>query len=107
MASESIFAIEAFMKENRRIILEEIAAVLKMNLGSVYHIMHDIPFYHKESARWVSKQLTPELKQRCIDFVTGDEPRVQYHQSESKRTSKEFHRPSSPKPKKFRTELST
>jgi hypothetical protein len=32
--------------------------------GSDHHIMHDVLQYHKMSARWVPKQLTPDLKER-------------------------------------------
>lgn len=122
---ESIAAVEALVKENRRVILDEIAEVLNMSHGSVYHIMHDILQFHKVSARWVPKQLTPELKQRRVDacgellrryeaegdaflarIVTGDESWVHYHQPETKRASKEWRHTSSPKPKKFRTQLS-
>jgi hypothetical protein len=38
--------------------------------------------------------------------VMGDETWVHYHQPETKKASEEWHRTSSPKPKKFRTQSS-
>lgn len=54
------------MKENRRVILDEIAAVLKMSNGCVQHNIHDILNF-LVSARWVPKQFIAELKQRRYD----------------------------------------
>ena len=38
---EAIAAVEAIMKENRRITVNEIAAHLDMSHGSAHHIVHD------------------------------------------------------------------
>jgi len=95
-----------------------------MSHGSAHHIVHDVLQYRKVFARWVPRQLTAELKERRVDacqeylkrfeaecdgflgrIVTGDETWVPYHQSETKKASKEWRHTSSPKPKKkFRTQ---
>jgi len=96
-----------------------------MRHGSAHHIDHDVLQFHKVSARWVPCQLTAELKERRADacqellkrfeaegdgflgrFATGDETLVHYHQPETKKAIKEWRHTSSPKPKKFRTQLS-
>jgi len=119
---EAIAAVEAIVKENRRVTVHEIAAHLHMSHGSAHHIVHDLQF-HKVSARWVPRQLTAELKERRVDAcqellerfeaesggflgrtVTGDETLVHYHQPETKKASKERRHTSSPKPTKFRTQ---
>jgi len=38
---EAIAAVEAIVKENRRVIVNEIAAHLDMSGGSAQHIVHD------------------------------------------------------------------
>lgn len=122
---ETIAAVEAIILDNRRVTIDDIAACVHMSHGSAYHIVHDVLQFHKVSARWVPRQLTPELKQRRVDacedllwraerdgdaflsrIVTGDETWVHYHQPETKRASKEWRHSSSPKPKKFRTQPS-
>jgi len=100
-------AIEAIVKENRRVTVHEIAAHMDMSHGSAHHIVHDVLRFHKVSARWVPRQLTAELKERRVDacqeilkrfetegdgflgiIVTGDETWVHYHQPETKNASK-------------------
>ena len=122
---ETIAAVEAIVKENRGVIVNETAAHLDMSVGSAHHIVHDVLQFHKMSARWVPRQLTAELKERRDDacqellkrfetegdvflgrIVTGDETWVHYHQPETKKGSKEWRHTSSPKPKKFRTQTS-
>jgi len=41
VTSEAIAAGEAILKENRRVIMNEIAAHLDMSHGSAHHIFHD------------------------------------------------------------------
>ena len=119
---ESFAAGESIIKENRRVIVNEIAAHLHMCHGSSHHIVHDVLQFHKVSAKWVSRQFTAELKERRVDAcqeilkrfeaefngflgrnVTGEETWVHYHQPETKKASKDWRYTSSPKPKKFRT----
>jgi histone-lysine N-methyltransferase SETMAR len=117
--------VEAIVKHNRRVTVHEIAAHLDMSDGSAHHIVHDILQFHEASARWVPRQLTAELKERCVDacqellkrfeaegdgflerIFTGNETWVQYHQPKTKKASKERRHTSSPKPKIFRTQSS-
>jgi len=48
---EAIAAVEAIVKQNSRITVNEIAARLDMNHGSAHHIIHDILQFHKLSTR--------------------------------------------------------
>jgi len=106
---EAIAAVEAIVKENHRVTVNEIAAHLDMSRRSVHHIVHDVLQFHEVSARWVPRQLTAELKERHVDAcqellkrfeaegdgflgrtVTGNETWVHNHQPETKKASKEF-----------------
>ena len=64
MTPEAIAAVEAIMKENRRVTVNEIAAHLDMSHGSAHHIVHDVLQFHKVSAKWLPRQLPAELKER-------------------------------------------
>jgi len=98
VTTESIAEVEAIVKENRRIQVHEIAAHLGMSHGSAHHIVHDVLQFHEVFARSVPRQLTAELKERCVvacqelskhckaegdgfleRTVTGDETWVHYH----------------------------
>jgi len=115
---EAIAAVEAIVKENRRVTVHEIAAHLDKSHRSGHHIVHDVLQFHKVSARWVPRQLTAELKELRVDacqellkrfeaegdgfvgrIITGDETWVHYHQPETKKANKEWRHTSSPKPK--------
>jgi len=54
---EAIAAVEAIVKENRRVTVHEIAAHLDMSHGSVHHNVYNVLQFHKLSARWVPHQL--------------------------------------------------
>jgi histone-lysine N-methyltransferase SETMAR len=122
---EAIAAVDAIVKENCHVTVDEIAVHLDVSHGLAHHIIHDVLQFHKLSARWVPRQLTAELKERCVDayqellkcfeaegdgllgrIVTGDETWVHYHQQETKKVSKEWHHTSPPKLKKFRSQPS-
>jgi len=62
----AIAAVEAIVKENHCVTVHERVARLDMSHGSAHHIVHDVLQFHKVSARWVSCQLTAELKE-CVD----------------------------------------
>ena len=64
---EAIAAVEAIVKENRRVTVNEIVAHLIMSHRSAHHTIHDVLQFHKISARWVPRQLTAELKERRVD----------------------------------------
>jgi len=117
--------VEAIVKENRRVTVNEIAAHLDMSHGSAHHIVHDVLQFQKVSARWVPRHLAAELKERRVDachellkcfeaegdgslgrIVMGDETWVHYHQPETNKAREEWRNTSSPKPKKFRTQPS-
>ena len=104
LTPEVIAAVEAIVKENRRVTVNEIAAQMDMSHGSAHHIVHDVLQFHKVSVRWVPCQLTAELKERRVDacqellkrfeaeadgflgrIVTGDETWAHYHQPESRK----------------------
>jgi hypothetical protein len=121
---EATAAVEAIVKENFCVTVNEIGAHLDMSHGSLHHIVHDFLQFHKVSARWVPCHLTAELKEHvdahqellkhveaeCDRFlgriVMGDETWIHYHQPETKKASKEWRHTSSPKPKEFRRQLS-
>jgi hypothetical protein len=122
---ETIAAAEAIGMDNRRVTVNEIAANLNISHGSAHNIIHDLLKLRKVSARWVQRHLTPEPKERRVDaceellrhleaegdgflarIVTGDETWVHYHQTKTKRASKEWRHSSSPKPKEFRAQPS-
>jgi len=67
VTSETIAAVEAIVKENRCVTVNEIAAHLDMGHGSAHNIVHDVLQFHEVSARWVPRQLTAELKERHVD----------------------------------------
>jgi histone-lysine N-methyltransferase SETMAR len=125
VASEAIAAVEAIVKRNRSVTVNEIAAHMDKSHGSAHRIVHDILQFHKVSARWVPRQLTAELKKRRVDscqellkrfeaegdgflgrIVTGDETWVYYQQPETKNKNEEWDHTFSPKLKKFRTQPS-
>ena len=62
MTPEATAAVEAIVKENRRVTVNEIATHLDMSHGSAHHIFHDVLQFHKVSARWVPRQLIAEFK---------------------------------------------
>jgi predicted transcriptional regulator len=47
MTPEAITAVEAIVKENRRVTVNEIAAHLDVSHGSAHHIVHDVLQFHK------------------------------------------------------------
>jgi phosphoribosylaminoimidazole carboxylase (NCAIR synthetase) len=47
MTPEGIAAVEAFVNENRRVTVNEMAAHLDMSHGSAYHIVRDFLQFHK------------------------------------------------------------
>ena len=57
MTPEATAAVEAIVKDNRRVTVHEIAAHLDMSVGSAHHIGHDVLQFHKVSARWVPRRI--------------------------------------------------
>ena len=62
-APEMIAGVERVVRENRRIMLDEVVSGLNISHGSAHHIIHNMPGVRKVSARWVPRQLTPKLKE--------------------------------------------
>jgi len=60
VTSEAIAAVEAMVRENRCVTVNEIAAHMVKSKGSAHRIVHDILQFHKVSASWVPRQLTAE-----------------------------------------------
>jgi len=51
VTSGVIAAVEAIVKENRRVTVKETAAHMHMNHGSAHHIVYDVLQFHKVSPR--------------------------------------------------------
>jgi len=66
---EAIATVEAIVKKNHRITVDEIAAHLDTSHGSAHHIIHDVLQFHKMSARCVPRQLTAELKEGRVEML--------------------------------------
>jgi len=58
------------VRENRRITVEEVAGRLNVSVGSAYLLIHDSLKFSKVCARWVPKELTEELKRKCLDVCS-------------------------------------
>ena len=109
---------------DRRIQVKEIAQALGISHGSVSTILHDRLGMRKLTARWVPKSLSDEqLATRAsicsallkrfrskddflLRLVTVDETWVHYYEPENKAQSRQWVRPGSPRPKKFKTQPS-
>jgi len=52
---EGIAAVEAIVKENRSVTVNEMAAHLDVSHGSAHHIVHDVLQFHKVSANYEIK----------------------------------------------------
>ena len=119
-SSASIDQADALIKENRCIIINELAESLGISAGSAVKIM-DTLRYSKVCASWVPQQLTEAHKQSCLEacselleyhhsdktflqqIVTEDETWVHHFKPESKRASMECHHPNSQCSKKFKS----
>jgi hypothetical protein len=47
VTTEVIAAVEAIVKENRRVTVNEVTAHLDMSYGSAHHIVRDVLHFHK------------------------------------------------------------
>ena len=109
---------------DRQIQVEEIAQALGISHGSVSTILHDRLGMRKLTARWVPISLCDEqmatrasvcsallkLFRSKDDFllhlVTVDDTWVYYYEPDNKAQSRQWVRPGSPRPKKFKTQPS-
>ena len=56
--NDNLRKVEELIRENRRVTIDEVAAVIHCSHGQAYAIMHDQLNFQKVCARWVPKQLT-------------------------------------------------
>ena len=122
---DSIRAVETCILEDRRVTIAELEQETGLSHGSILTIIHEHLGMNKVSARWVPKSLNADLKKKRHDIsmenlelmeqdlenfklrvVTGDETWVYHYDPESKRQSMEWHHPTSPPPKKFKSSRS-
>ena len=64
---EMVAGVECVRKKNRHIMLDDVVSKLNISHGSAHHIIHNVLGFHKVSARWVPRQLTPELKEWRVE----------------------------------------
>ena len=69
---QAIAAVEAIVKENRRVTMNEITAHLDMSHGSAHHIVHDILHFHK---------VFNKLRDKKYLRFSFDSPSYNYHQA--------------------------
>ena len=114
---------DTLIRADRRITTDELASVLGVSHGSAHNIVESLE-YSKVCAHWVPRQLTDEhkaervncstelreLSERDNEFfgrlITGDESWIHHYEPESKRRSMQWRHPTSPKPKKFKSQKS-
>ena len=65
----NIQRIEQLVEEDRRISLRAIQALTSMNLKTIHDIMHDHLDMRKRKSRWVPHFLTPENRQKRLNFA--------------------------------------
>ena len=107
---EIVAGVECMLRENRHITLDEVVSKLNVSHASAHHVIHNVLRLRKVSARWVPRQLAPELKEWRVDtcegllrcyktegdaflkrVVTAYESWIHYFQPETKRASKKWH----------------
>lgn len=122
---EMCSTVEAYVMENRRVKVAEVAHFLGVSTGTVETILHTKLGLSKVSSRWVPRMLTPEMKRTRVDacrelldwyttnpdnffsrIVTGDETWLHHWDPETKQESMQWKHKTSPAPKKFRTQAS-
>jgi len=64
---EMVAGVKRLQRENRCITLDEVVSELNSSHGSAHHIIHNLLGFRKVAARWVPRQLTPELKEWRVD----------------------------------------
>ena len=65
----NIQRIEQLVEEDRRISLRAIQALTSLNLKTIHDIMHDHLDMRKRKSRWVPHFLTPENRQKRLNFA--------------------------------------
>lgn len=125
VTQEMVEKVEKIVLDDRRVTVRFIAEELKISIGSVHSILQDHLGMKKVSARWVPRMLTDAQKQTRLKisksslellqkdpdlflarFITMDETWLHHYDPETKQQSMSWKRPSSPTPKKFKTQPS-
>ncbi|XP_054717272.1 protein GVQW3-like [Uloborus diversus] len=126
VSNKTIAKVEAAMLEDRRITVQELhEKIPEVSKTTIDKILTEHLGYSKVCARWVPKMLTADhqwqrdeaakeflafhgtTEEEFLDsIVTGDETWVHYTTPETKKQSKQWKHPSSPKAKKFKQILS-
>ena len=120
--ARQIARVDELVRKNRRYRQSDIAQIVGISQDRVHHIILDVLQYRKVCARWVPRQLTPEMKlnrkKMCEQLlarydaegdaflnkiVTGDESWAHYYDPETKRQSAEYRHKDSPQQKKFKS----
>ena len=122
VTEDSVCQVKTLVLEDWRVTVKQLAAITKMNVGSIETILHDHHHMSKVSARWVPRLLTPNQKEQRADsckelieleskdtrffdrIMTMDETWVHHFDPEMKSSSMQWKTPSSPTPKKARVE---
>lgn len=118
---ETVEAIHNIILKDRRSTIRYVAEILKLSYGSVQSIIKNNLEMSKVSARWVPKNLTPDMKKTrklisedllqrlqsnpeafLARVVTQDETWVHHFDPETKEQSKQWKHKSSPPPRKFK-----
>lgn len=117
----TVDAVHDLVMDDRRVTIRHIATTLSIATTTVHKILHDELNMSKLSARWVPRMLTPTHKRMRRDIsaenlelmqadreefigrvVTQDETWVHHFDPETKVQSKQWKRPGSPPPPKFK-----
>ena len=125
ISQEMIDRVERLVLNNRQIRVAELASECGISNGSVYTIIHEHLDMSKVSVRWVPRNLNRQERQQRVEssqellkvynanpedfhtrLVTGDETWLHHWDPDTEKESMQWKRPSSPPPKKFRTQPS-
>ena len=125
VSQEMIDRVERLVLNNHRINVAELASEYGISNGSVYTIIHEHLGMSKVSPRWVPRNLNIQDRQQRVEssqellevsnanpedfhtrLVTRDVTWLHHWDPDTKKESKQWKRPGSPPPKKFRTQPS-
>ena len=67
VTEDSVCQVKTLVLEDRRVTVIQLAAIIKMSVGSIETILHDHLHMSKVSARWVPRLLTPNQKEQRAD----------------------------------------
>ena len=67
VTEDSVYQVKTPVLEDRRVTVEQLAAITKMSVGSIETILHNHLHMSKVSARWVPQLLTPNQKEQRAD----------------------------------------